>query len=246
MPTASSSPARLIPASLSPHHSGLELEQPSWHRQQHQKAAAAAAPPPGSREETSQLLGRDGRPLPAYGTAVRQTQPGCPKQEPVLGCPRQSPGDALGASGPACACVTADTAEAMRPLLPPVPTLSGIPPRAPALLARGLAGCRSKIPPGTCSPTGGGSSHGLAGVSHPALLAHAFGLPLLCPTGSPSAKNSVSLKLHSQQITYFSSGSRPPRHVWDLERLLKSVLSNLSLPQLLQGQGRSHHRLGSF
>ena len=147
VPTASSSPARLVPASPSPHQSGLELQRPGWHRQQHQKAAAAAAPPPGPREETSQPLGRAGCPLPAYGTAIRQTRPGhSPKREPVLSCPRQSSGDAPAASGPACVCVTADTAEAMRPLLPPAPTPSGIPLRDPALLARGLAGCRRKIP----------------------------------------------------------------------------------------------------
>lgn len=53
----------------------------------------------------------------------------------------------------------------------------------------------------------------------------------------PSAKNDVSLKLHSQQITYFSSGGWPPHHVEDLEGLVKSVLSNLCLPRLLRGQG---------
>lgn len=41
---------------------------------------------------------------------------------------------------------------------------------------------------GTCSPTGRGGSQGLAGVSHPTLLAHAFGLPLLSPVGPHQQK----------------------------------------------------------
>lgn len=46
------------------------------------------------------------------------------------------------------------------------------------LLAAGV-----KFPTGTHSPTGRGGSQGLVGVSHPALLAHAFGLPHLSPMG---------------------------------------------------------------
>lgn len=133
VPTASSSLVCLIPASLSLHQSGLELQRPV----RHEKAAAAAASPPGLRE-TSQLLGEPASgwyPLPSCGTATGQPQPGCPKWELVLAHARQSPRDEPGASlltpqGPlAPAAVCPHTVQ-----------------DSTALPAQGLAGCRSKIP----------------------------------------------------------------------------------------------------
>lgn len=69
-----------------------------------------------------------------------------------------------------------------------VPKPSSIPLSAPALLAEDLLAAGVKFPTGTCSPMDGGSSHDLTGVSHPALLAHTFGL-LLSPMGARQQKN---------------------------------------------------------
>lgn len=136
----------------------------------------------GTRKQPLQLLL-----LPA---PPEKSCPSCGGEpaSPVLGCPRQSPGDALGASGPACTRVTADTAGTTCPR-------SRLPPRRLGsqhtlllswpedFLAAGV-----KFPTGTCSPTGGGGSQGLARVSHPVLFARAFGLHLRSPVGPPSAK----------------------------------------------------------
>lgn len=106
-------------------------------------------------------------------------EPGvCLWWEPVLGCPRQSPGDTPGASGPACVCVTADTAEATRPPLLPAPMPAGIPLRAPALPARGLAGCRSEIPhwDGHMAPRAGAVARARPGLATPGCLL----TPLAC------------------------------------------------------------------
>lgn len=162
VPTASSSPAQLIPAPA------LELQRPGWHWPQHPKAAAAASPP-GLGEEPSQLPGRAGRPLPAYGGSRCWAAPG-----KAPGTRRVRHGQRAHAS-----LLTPRRPRGPRPCLPP---------RRPGshrtlllswpedLLAAGV-----KFPAGTYSPIGGGGSQVLARVSHPALLAHAFGLPLLLP-----------------------------------------------------------------
>ena len=110
-----------------------------------------------------------------------------------------------------CACASLLTPR--RPCGP----CSRLPPRRPGsrcaiLLSwpEDLLAAGGKFSTGTHSPTGAGGSQGLAGVSHPALLAHTFGLPLLSLMGPSSAKNYVSLKLHSQQITISAAAAGPP------------------------------------
>lgn len=146
----------------------LELQRPGWHWPQHPKAAAAASPL-ALGEEPSQLLGRAGRPLPAYGGSRCWAAPG------------KAPGTRRVRHGQRA------HASLLTPRRPRGPR-SRLPPHRPGshralllswpedLLAAGV-----KFPTGTHSPTGGGGSQVLARVSHPALLAYAFGLPLLLP-----------------------------------------------------------------